>query len=384
MSCRGWFCIASALAPSVACAPRTVAAESPDATPAHAAALVRAEGTATELYRGTARAPIAGLWLGPRPVAFFHDPEGAVPESDSRKRLADEESLVLSSDWTRHLIVRHASKEPFFDFYESPVSVPGLTGFALATTGALNVVWTLPDEDAREAEVRILDAAWKELGTPTSIEGLAWVHVSASGERAVLGGARETLLLDRRGEVRARLAHAEHGKLSPDGAWLALEQTENGRRLALVRDGREPVSFEVKDEAIALAFDARSSRLARITPARLEVYRLDGERPVRESDGREPPPGFRWRSAAYSAEGRLAAGRIRIVHRPERRPATPPEPDTPGEAWLGVDWFGPDSRPNASASWPVTDWNLRAPELAFGAHETLYALAWPSAFEVKP
>jgi hypothetical protein len=32
----------------------------------------------------------------------------------------------------------------------------------------------------------------------------------------------------------------------------------------------------------------------------------------------------------------------------------------------------------------VTDWNHRAPEVMFGPDRSLYAVAWPSAFEVKP
>jgi hypothetical protein len=354
--------------------------------PTAPAAEARADGRVRELFRGaSAQAPIAGLWLGARPVVFFDDPAGTVPELDTQRRLAAGEALALSRDWTRLARSRSELGQTLLFFDGSPFSICGRAGLALDSLGRTSVAWTRPDEDTGEAGRLSILGAGAEVLAEREVEWLDWVEVAASGERIALGGTRETLVLDRGGSPVARLRAAERGRLSSDGAWLALESGGERRRFSLVALRAEPrvLDFEAREGAVSLAFDPAGARLVRVTPSGLQAFRLEGEKAVIESE-LPPPAGFAWRSAAFSAGGSMSAGRIRVIERPRRNPAIQPEPDSPGKAELGVDLFSAPAASAASVVWEVTDWNHRAPEVAFGAGDALFAVAWPSAFEVRP
>jgi hypothetical protein len=340
------------------------------------------------IYQGSSEAPVAALLLLPEPVTYVTGP-GAPEGNDHVERLEEGEQVTLSRDWKHLVRSRFAPGKTSIEFGQRTVELRGRAGLALDSDGRTIVTWTqrdedeLTDQDERDHELSIHDSAGEVLHR-APIAYPEWVDVAPRGERIALAQPGETLVLAREGEVIGRYPAARRGALSAEGTWLALETPGASPRFVMVRVGRDTAAFDVTEPAVALAFDTGSTRLARVTQRRLQLYRL-GEDEVEPVSERAPPEGFAWRSAAFSGEGRLAAGRIQIVARPQRHPADPPEPDTPGQAFLAVDVFptltGPDAKP-ISAVWEVPDWNNRAPEVAFGP-SGLFAVSWPSAFEVE-
>jgi len=131
----------------------------------------------------------------------------------------------------------------------------------------------------------------------------------------------------------------------------------------------------------ALLFDPQSKKLVHVSDT--EALVLDVEDSQLTSVRHAPPAGSEWRDAAYDDQGRLAVSYIRVEREPQRAEDDPDDPFRPGLAHVGIQLFAPATpNPVAQADWDVPLWNHSSPEIAFAANGRLYALVWPSAFEV--
>jgi hypothetical protein len=340
------------------------------------------------LYEGSLEAPLLGLVLAEPVSVLLHDPPAPGSSQVQWERVEANHFVTLSRDWTR--ILRFSlgpeSTSAYFRSVEEPTQLPGLARFALDSTGATTVAWLTPGEDSGRASLWIGDQQGEQV-EKVDVPGLLWVDVSNDGRRLAYGTSAESVVLTRKAERLDHAAAGIFGALSARGAWLAVEREldegDEAHVLTLMRlDPPLSKDIPVTGDGLQLVFDPGEGRLARVSSRSVQTIWLGGAEPAVERE-LQAPEGSDWRSAAFEENGRLALGRIQVSQRPKRFPKEEALPDLPGKARFFVEVFEPGATAaGARGSGDVALWNGRSPEVAFAGNGRLFAVVWPSAFEV--
>lgn len=349
---------------------------------------VRGQVSALLFRAGTEVAPVVGLALEDEPRAFVQVLAPAAPAPPDAIRLERFQGLFASVDGARHVQAEiHDGRTLARLPSGSQVALDGAYEFVPDSSGDVVVAVSETPGKGGEHALLVLDREGSVVTTLETPEPL-WVAVARLGTRIAIGSASGVRLVARDGEPVASFPGAsEIGALSDGGGWLAFEsETEAENRLWIVpADGaeREPWSLAVP-RGKALLFDARGSRLVHVQGETLRVFAL--EEAWRLALQRAAPAGSRWRDAAFDARGRLVAGRIRIDEPLQEVEEPGGKRELRGAAGIGVELLDLTAGPGevlARTEWTVPRWSGSSPELVV-AGERIFALVWPSAFEVKP
>jgi len=95
-------------------------------------------------------------------------------------------------------------------------------------------------------------------------------------------------------------------------------------------------------------------------------------------------PDSEWRDVAFGPKGRLALSHLRVERKPHGEPGDFEDPLRPGLAHAGVAVYEPpNEQPVLVREWTVEYWNHESPQIAFDRSGRLYAIVWPSAYEIE-
>lgn len=347
--------------------------------------VVAARKAARPLFLGSPEAPIVGLRLGDEPEVLYRELTRKADPPVRGQRLPREERATFSRDWTQVVVHRieegltRARTQEGFEF-----ELDGPQHLSLDGVGRTLVANELAPRDPRERVVRILGPAGQELAA-LRVDGLRWVSLSRDGERIGLGTPQAVRILRRSGDdAWPALAGASvAGELSADGSWLALQRAQSLELHALRgQPSQGSVGSFAVEPGLALRFDGRSKWLAHLSEATARVFSI-GPGPLVPEMSVSAAPLTEWRGAAFAPDGRLVLSYLRVERVPRSEPGDLENPLRPGLAHAGIQVFEPPSQvPMFTKEWTVEDWNQASPEIAFDRKGRLYAIVWPSAFEI--
>lgn len=335
-------------------------------------------------FQGSEVEPVVGLDLGGEPRAFVQALAPAKSTPPGAIRLERAQNVFFSADGSQHVLVEiHDGKTQVELPSRSHTTLGGQYWFELESSGRVVVAVSEAPRADGQHELLVLDENGNVLTTVATPEPL-WVALASQGSRIAIGTASGVRVVARDGsEVSSFPGESESGALSEQGEWLAFEQTTAAEpRLVITRvGGQQAVRGFPVSRGTALVFSPDGHQLAHVAADKLQVFTLENE--VRLAFQRAPPTGNRWRDAAFDERGKLVAGRLRVdkpLHDKVEGGATR---GLSGVAQVGVETLGESGEVLSAKEWLVDLWSAASPELAI-AHGRVFALVWPSAFEVMP